>query len=351
MCCRGMKRERKRDWSDLLPELVHLISKNIPGLGDFIRFRAVCKNWRSVVPLSDAPQQLPWLLEGNGDSHAMTTILQEKHRFYSLFTGETGTICAKPSCKGKSFSGPIQGHLRLFDGGHTILRRKCHLFNPLTEEEVWLPPRPCPLGYWTIHLGGFESWAFFDTHTSKWIAAERRPSHPYCYARMMFISSRRGAFTEFFSVSTEKKIGHIPPPLEETQLDSRCVSTHLVNCDGDLLRVSLYTKCCLNTEHCSYFRIYEFSCEGDHCVWEEISSIDDLVIFLDVVEAFSISVNSFPAAAGLVKPNSIYFLSSESDECKPYRYDIKQGSVQRLPCQFKTCTWFLPTLRTATIAS
>ncbi|KAJ4747508.1 F-box protein skip23 [Rhynchospora pubera] len=342
-----MCEEKERDWSDLLPELINVISKRIPGLCDYIRFRAVCKRWHSLVPMSDAPQELPWLLEGNGNNHAITTHLQEKHRFFSLFTGETGTICVKPSCQGKSFRGPSQGHLLLLDAGYTNVRKRCHLFNPLTKEEVWVPPRPCIFDL-PVHKDGFESWAFFDVNTNEWIAAERRTSHPCCYSTRMLISSRRGTIAELFPVSTGVKLAEIPPPPEETQLDSQCVSSHLVGTDGGLRRVSMYSRCCSNTEHCFYFRIYQMEYE-DCLSWEELSSIGDRALFLDVDEAFSINTKSFPAAtsAGLVTPNSIYFLSPH--DFKPYRYNIQQGFVQRLPCPFTTCTWFLPTLRTVTI--
>ncbi|KAJ4819477.1 F-box domain-containing protein [Rhynchospora pubera] len=339
-----MCKKREIDWCDLLPELVVVISKKIPGLCDFIRFRATCKRWRSLVPLSDAPSQLPWLMEVNGDACAIATNLQAEHRFYSAFTGETGTIFVKPSCQGKSFRGPSPGHLLLSSGEFTNLRKSCHLFNPLTEEEVWLPPLTCSLG-WPVFSSGFESWAFFDPYTLEWSATARRADSQHCCnLKTLIVSSGVGVTTEFFGESTRIKWDEIPPPIEETQLDTRCVSSHIMDTGRDLLRVSLYSRCCKNTEHCAYFRIYKLGFEENNCVWEEISSIDDRVLFLDVVDAFSISAEPFPAAlGGFVIPNSIYFLSP--DDCKPYRYDIQRGFVQRLPCPFQKCIWFLPTLR------
>ncbi|KAJ3699439.1 hypothetical protein LUZ61_003144 [Rhynchospora tenuis] len=282
------ERERKRDWSDLPLELVHAISERIPGLCDFVRFRATNKKWHSSIPLSDAPPQLPWLLEGNVDGQAITTNLQEEHRFYSLFTGETGTIYVKPSCQGKSFRGPSHGRLLLWNTGYTNSRISCHLFNPLTDEEFLLSPQPNPTDGPPVHNCGFESWAFYDAHNSEWIAGERRFSHSCGYLGGLIFSSRGGDSTEIFDVSG-LKLYEVPPLLDELQIRWPPTS-YLMESAGEFLRVSLYLKC---SDH-SYFRIYKLMSDETFCFWEEISNIGDQVLFLDVADGFSMSATSFP---------------------------------------------------------
>ncbi|KAJ4753994.1 F-box domain-containing protein [Rhynchospora pubera] len=333
---RERERKMKRDWSDIPLELVHAISKRIPGLCDFVSFRAAYKKWHSSIPLSDAPPQLPWLLEGNVDGQAKTTNLQEQHRFYSLFTDERGTIYVKPSCQGKRFRGPSHGHLLLCKTEYTSFRLSSHLFNPLTDEEFLLPPQPSPTNWqWQpVHNCGFESWAFYDARYSEWIAAERRFSHSCAYLGGLIFSSRGGDCTEIFNVSG-LKVHEVPPLLEEMQIRWPPTS-YLIESDGGILRVSLYLDC---SDH-SYFRIYKLMHDETICFWEETSNIGDQVLFLDVADGFSMSATSFPD--DLIKCNSIYFLYP--DNCQPYRYDIQQGSMERLLCPFKICTWFVPTL-------
>ncbi|KAF3336644.1 hypothetical protein FCM35_KLT19230 [Carex littledalei] len=51
------KEENKRDWAELNIELLHLISKKMENISNFIIFRAVCKNWRLATDPTDAPAQ------------------------------------------------------------------------------------------------------------------------------------------------------------------------------------------------------------------------------------------------------------------------------------------------------
>ncbi|KAF3330081.1 F-box protein [Carex littledalei] len=52
----------KFDWAELNLDLLPFIAHKLGDAIDFIRFRAVCKKWRSATNLSDKPPQLPWLM-------------------------------------------------------------------------------------------------------------------------------------------------------------------------------------------------------------------------------------------------------------------------------------------------
>ncbi|KAF3341795.1 hypothetical protein FCM35_KLT00433 [Carex littledalei] len=50
------------DWAELSLNLLPLIAHKLDDIIDFIRFRAVCKQWRLATNLSDNPPQFPWLM-------------------------------------------------------------------------------------------------------------------------------------------------------------------------------------------------------------------------------------------------------------------------------------------------
>ncbi|KAJ3691114.1 hypothetical protein LUZ61_020278 [Rhynchospora tenuis] len=51
------------DWAELNHDLLRQIAKKLTDLSDFVRFRAVCKQWRSAVHPSDLPPQLPYFIQ------------------------------------------------------------------------------------------------------------------------------------------------------------------------------------------------------------------------------------------------------------------------------------------------
>ncbi|KAF8697604.1 hypothetical protein HU200_035790 [Digitaria exilis] len=55
-------------WSDLPPELLGLVLKQLPSLADRVRVRAVCRSWRTNAQLQTLPPALPWF----GEIHRMT---------------------------------------------------------------------------------------------------------------------------------------------------------------------------------------------------------------------------------------------------------------------------------------
>lgn len=76
------------DWAGLNTELVHLIAKKVGDISNFIRFRAVCKHWRSAVPPSDLPQQLPCFIQCRRKSEYSSFDIQ----FGSIFAKKTHTL-------------------------------------------------------------------------------------------------------------------------------------------------------------------------------------------------------------------------------------------------------------------
>lgn len=114
------------DWAELNPDILRLIAKKVGDISNFIRFRAVCKYWRSVVPPSNLPQQLPYVIQFKRKSASSFDI-----QFGSLFANITHTLSIQISqLKGQ----PLV--CSLLTSGYVLLRffqsKTWILLNPLT---------------------------------------------------------------------------------------------------------------------------------------------------------------------------------------------------------------------------
>lgn len=116
----------ERNWPQLPKELLEMISDQLTGLDDHVRFRAVCRSWASIRPPSRVPHQMPWLLHPcNQDTDTRSFVSISENKFYRF---------SSPEFLGKRCCGSSYGWLALLDGTPEIL-----LFNPLTEEKILLP--------------------------------------------------------------------------------------------------------------------------------------------------------------------------------------------------------------------
>ncbi|GKV43189.1 hypothetical protein SLEP1_g50511 [Rubroshorea leprosula] len=121
------------DWTQLPAELLESISKNLKIYADYVRFRAVCRNWRSAVPKIplDLPPQLPWLVLPPTRSHltyrAIFDLSTDKLHHLSLPEYSTNPA--------KRHRGSSEGWLVILDLSPDII-----LLNPLSRAKVHLPP-------------------------------------------------------------------------------------------------------------------------------------------------------------------------------------------------------------------
>ncbi|KAJ3686895.1 hypothetical protein LUZ61_016059 [Rhynchospora tenuis] len=366
-----MSGEEERDWSEFPAELLHLIAQKLPNLVDFIRLRAVCTSWRSSAPLSDPPHQFPWLLE-LFDRGSFSS-LRRKQRFYSVSSGETLTI----PIKNKKLNlyrfihgGVYSGYLPFNDDtGRTF-----SFFNPLTRDSFSLPPMCHRRGFspWMVWTGtdtirtrciivvdrdmwiGNEmgKWALYDPSSNTWVENEGY-FYQCCYWDGLFFSTCLYFPTLVFDARTKKLLHEIPPPeieSNENWYDKDNIARHLrksylVESSGVILRViwhhdSGYYMDKKPIEN-SVFYIYRLDFKRAHgkSCWVRIGDIGDQILFLGEMNGFSMTA----------RPNSgfrkgcIYFIHSSTN--KPYMHDILAGTVERVPCPFERCTWFLPGLR------
>ncbi|OVA15999.1 Protein of unknown function DUF295 [Macleaya cordata] len=121
------------DWAQLHPELIEAIANRLSAYIDYIRFRAVCVSWRSVLPklpnLRHLPPQIPWL---------MVPFMEDKSQNYGCFFSISENkyhLLELPEFSKKRVCGSSLGWLIMLEEGPAV-----NLFNPLTRTLIPLPP-------------------------------------------------------------------------------------------------------------------------------------------------------------------------------------------------------------------
>jgi Protein of unknown function (DUF295) len=340
----------RMDWLNLPIDLISEITKKLPDICDFARARAVCKTWGSI-PLSSAPPQFPWVLEWK---NSIIPVLERDQRFYSLFSGEIGTISVEESHWGKKFRGHCRDYLPL------LAKEGVSLFNPLTRAEISFPPISIDY-HWPIWIsanrtanevmfvsrnvyeqGGRGIWAYHHPDSNEWVSV-KGIFKSCCYYDGMLFCTEEGEDTKVFDVNSKKILHEIPPPENEIALlDSEVsVTAHIVESSEEILRVSWNIDWLNGRVEKSVFHLHllDFQGEKERPRWIKINSIGDRIIFLEESNGFSISAKPFAGFRG----NCIYFINRWLK--KPHRYDIETGTVEKIPCPFARASWFLPSLQ------
>lgn len=362
--------EQEKDWTVLPPELIQIIANKLSDILDFIRFRAACKIWLSSTPLSDSPSQVPWLLElSESEDYRCLSV---RPRFYSVSSCQTVTICLNQSkTLWTLINGGVFSHYLV---STNIKEETLSFFNPLNRGQFLLPwpfigldiPRmrgngPDPLDIRSIvvvnqNLWQFWNelgrWAFYDPHNNEWVdqlPQQQKYCYNICYWQGMVFSTGEGRETKVFDASSEKLLHKIPPPDNEVRKYNlfdkgyfACPPTksYFVESLGTVLRVSWFSDRDNYTAEDSIFHIYKLEFDGldGQACWVRIDNIGNQVLFLEEMTGFSMTAR--PSIG--FREGCIYFINSYED--KPYVHDILAGTVERVPCPFEKCTWFLPSL-------
>ncbi|KAJ3672409.1 hypothetical protein LUZ60_007130 [Juncus effusus] len=221
------------DWVELNPDLLRQISKKLGDISNFVRFRAVCKNWRLVVGPRDCPPQLPWLIE-----HRTKPDDSSYRKLFSLYSNTTHTLRIPQAKEVYILGSPSRYILR-----HDYLNHSASLFNPLTRSQS-IPPidhftiifpnyigpdlNPKPslnengdiavlfLYKTEVKISSVAFWRFVDRQLTK--IAEIEVPHPKaiaCFKGRLFIFDRASAETRVFDVTTGDEVLVIPPPPTE----------------------------------------------------------------------------------------------------------------------------------------
>ncbi|KAJ4772474.1 F-box protein skip23 [Rhynchospora pubera] len=125
-----------RDWANLPPEIVYLISEKVKYIVDYVRFRAVCSAWRSASRPKPRhlPPQLPWLMLPY-DGYSWTTKDDTTRFFYDVWESKMREIHL-PETEVMTCCASYLGWLLLV----SYKGRQVSLLNPLTRCQIELPP-------------------------------------------------------------------------------------------------------------------------------------------------------------------------------------------------------------------
>ncbi|XP_078165541.1 putative F-box/kelch-repeat protein At5g24040 [Carex rostrata] len=331
----------ERNWSELPKDILHLFSKKLSDISEFIRFRAVCKSWQLSAPINDPPPQLPWLLESCNYFEENTII-----RFYCLLSGKVHTLTWPTSHRAR-LSGPACHYLLA-----SCLRNNVrYLLNPLTHDQIHVPSvnaldcgRLDYIGPDTnegsniVVISGYADrprarinmLAFWRPKADDWVYIEGVDNSPNAFYRGQYFSiERRTGITNVIDISTKNLAYQVAPPKGTNPHLQGC--TIMVSSGGKMLRLFQYYE----GELC-HFDIYclYFGDRKEKPCWVKITDIGEEILFLNHYGGLSFCASNFAGFKG----NCIYFLKNKIYLC---RYDIGDGTTEVLPCPLDLLeTWY-----------
>ncbi|KAJ3679997.1 hypothetical protein LUZ60_016275 [Juncus effusus] len=364
------------NWAEVHPDLLHLIAKKLGDISNFIRFRAVCKKWRSAARLSDPPPQLPWFLKTLTEQVVEDVPLlfiprsdirfRSELDFYSLCSNKTHTL-QLPEIHRKRLAGPSKRYILVEESPYSDRPDALSpfLLNPLTGTRIPLPfkttrfHRPVYLGPDPDSTSGndvlavviligrnrdarsTDTLAVWRSNDGNWTSVEVPRGSKGVYYKGMFYNSVNNTETLVIDVLTGGVVSTIPHPRKNMYCD------YLIEAYGDLLQV-------VNT-----FQSFDYTepvqdCRFDvYCLkelvgkprWEKLSSIGDRMLFLDSSNGFCMKASDF----GGFKGNCIYFVTywkRNSEDRGRYvlgRYDMEERRAEVLHRDREfDGTWFVP---------
>ncbi|XP_078182393.1 F-box protein At2g05970-like [Carex rostrata] len=349
--------ETKRNWADLLPELLSLILKKLPEISDFVRCRAVCKTWHLSSSISDLPPQFPWIVKVNEGSDL---------EFYSIAFKKVYTIRAR-CFSGKSLLRSTGSYmLKQFGnpGSYSLL-------NPVTNSEVPLPvlqvcnPIWLPWLSW-YNLPNFQSddYVFltemersigYKPGDDRWnIIGPGRESQFCCYhfKDLLFRVDSYNGFTKIMNINSQKELYDVPAPKYKRNYEKSFRGPYLVESCGEILSVSHNHSFEWRDIKFSIHRLEFGNGKGTPC-WIELSSIGDRILFFEITvpygRGFWLRASDFTGFKG----NCIYFINRLQTFRSSYvpMYDIENSEIILIDTPFAPfnlenhITWFLPSLK------
>ncbi|KAJ4811535.1 F-box domain-containing protein [Rhynchospora pubera] len=362
---RESKLQRTADWSELLPELLDLISQKLPDICDFVRIRAVCVKWRlSLQHFNPAYPRgfFPWIhpvhYSINDMRHRFLLVTQFPYKLLSLSLPES-SFC---------YPHDRDGFLLFYEPTD---ESTLFIFNPLTRTKICLPSlsslgvdyilgtmhpiRVCPnrTGQ-CVFLFEVRNEPLNSALVSCRVGDERwtLARVPYglnyltsidvLYKDKYLVSFHKnfgGITTRVFDVATGSELYTIKTPRTKTNTDNS-----LVECSGELLWVAeRWTGRMLTQEN---IHIYQLDLEK--LQWTEKSNIGNNILFIDrSPDGFSVDTSNFPGHKGncifMIKD---FFMQDSSGKrfYAVYRYDLENGRTEEVWRPGCWCYWYMPSL-------
>ncbi|KAK4429453.1 F-box protein SKIP23 [Sesamum alatum] len=374
------------DWADLPPELLQTIATNLQTLADYIRFRAVCQNWRVAAPIAQRqlPREFPWLMLPLSRS-------SNRRGFFNPLTGNLHRLILPEASHSRRRAGSSRGWLILIDESPSIF-----LINPLTRDKITLPP-----------LSSFPNVTKFDFYSIGREYTIRSPENDYYYCNLkemrdsfikkVILSGSPYDESNFFAFAilnrhenlaycknghdswkiidearsygedviyfgdafyAVDKFGSIAicdvnygdmPIVKYINVGQQIDGDmqYLVDAMGDLLLVSRYLDFEIDIEHylevCKTVKFCVYRFDWNAQKWESMANLDDKVLFLGENSSLALLASDYPGCKG----NRIYFTEDYSgtnyDSIAGDHdigvYNLEDGSIESFPCYPRNLHW------------
>ncbi|KAH6782773.1 hypothetical protein C2S52_000335 [Perilla frutescens var. hirtella] len=374
------------DWSELPPELLQTVATNLPTISDYIRFRAVCRNWWLAARISPPylPREFPWLMLPLSRS-------SNRRGFYNPLTSNLHRLTLPEASHSRRRAGSSLGWLVLIDESPSIFT-----INPLTRDRVSLPPLSSfpnvtnfdfysigreytvrspenDLNFYSLRemrdafikkvilshspyddsnffafaiLNRHENLAYCKNGDESWriIDEARLYSEDVIYFNSAFHAVDRFGSIAICDVSNGEspvvKLIHV-----EQQIDGDM--KYLVDAMGDLLLVARHLDFEIDIEYylevCKTVKFNVFRFDWNGRKWESLASLDDKVLLLGENSSLALRASDYAGCRG----NRIYFTDdysgANSDSIAGDHdigvYNLVDGSIDELPCYHRNSHW------------
>ncbi|XP_078182394.1 putative F-box protein At5g66830 [Carex rostrata] len=306
--------ETKRNWADLLPELLSLILQKLPEISDFVRCRTVCKTWRLSSSISDLPPQFPWIVKVSEGSDL---------EFYSIAFKKVYTFRAR--CFSRKSLLRSTGSYMLKQYGNPA---SYSLLNPVTNSEVPLPVlhvsnliwSPCTFPWYNPPSFRSDNYVFLTEMQrsigckpgdDRWNIIGPGCSSQYCryhFKDLFFRVDSNNGFTKIMNISSKKELYDVPAPKYKRNYEEPFRGPYLVESCGEILSVSHNHSYKCRDFKFSIHRLEFENGKGTPC-WVELSSIGDRILFFEITvpygRGFWLRASDFIGFKG----NCIYFIN------------------------------------------
>ncbi|KAJ1692741.1 hypothetical protein LUZ63_009439 [Rhynchospora breviuscula] len=351
------------DWAELNHDLLHQIAKKVRDISDFVRFRAVCKQWCSAVHPSDLPPQLPYFIHCIRRSNSSFDF-----QFRPLSFDKTYNLTVQISSSPKDcifLFGSFTGFVLLLYWKTPISGL---ILNPLTGFQAIIPIK---IEDWFIPLyfgpscshdpnlaeNGIDLVGYLNESVVPKVILWRytdgiwRKITEICYGHDDYVVSYSSGRVYIFSYETRNirvvdvnngNTVSLLPEVSSNQDQHYCI----VEACRDLIGVwSFLTKYNLYPPELDYkYELYQLKDSGTNTSWAKVNDIGDRMLFYDNQRKWlCLKASDFEGSKG----NCMYTLTSSRTNHFVNCYSVTTKTTKQLHCfceNYYTGTWFLPSL-------